>query len=510
MNKLKIIGLYNDFDYELSLNENLSIITAPNGFGKTTLFNILDALARKNIFYFFELEFHSIEFTFNNYQIIISKNPKNVIDFSLVKAELETIPERIRSNNYQSIGTSIREREGFESFDNLESLAELKANIDSVVLNIILVEFDGKKKSFEFGPLDFLFGTSLVSDFMFFRKLGLEFKNNLNKEQFDFKNYAIATNTLQNKLMAIIIQIEKMNLSVLFIPANRILNRDTQYIDRIQSKFKLNVEEKTSFFETKVNSTLLYGKKLSRLISDDIGRRIKTTSDEIKKEFSEIHLSLPNNLIKIYSAKKTNVKEFDDTFKKLRDQMNFLSGLFKKYTLIDADVSSISSFEAKSNDQKSFILYYIEKTLEIFKKYEDFTSKLVKIETIFNERNNGSEKRLKISKDGYEVTKEDKVFPISQLSSGEINDLILWHELIYITRKDSLVLIDEPEISLHILWQQEFIDKLMTIKALKGMEKIKIMIATHSPDIIGGYGDSVINLEDLANESRTKKSKSRI
>jgi predicted ATP-dependent endonuclease of OLD family len=184
--------------------------------------------------------------------------------------------------------------------------------------------------------------------------------------------------------------------------------------------------------------------------------------------------------------------------------------LFKKYTLIDADVSSISSFEAKSNDQKSFILYYIEKTLEIFKKYEDFTSKLVKIETIFNERNNGSEKRLKISKDGYEVTKEDKVFPISQLSSGEINDLILWHELIYITRKDSLVLIDEPEISLHILWQQEFIDKLMTIKALKGMEKIKIMIATHSPDIIGGYGDSVINLEDLANESRTKKSKSRI
>jgi predicted ATP-binding protein involved in virulence len=60
------------------------------------------------------------------------------------------------------------------------------------------------------------------------------------------------------------------------------------------------------------------------------------------------------------------------------------------------------------------------------------------------------------------------------------------------------------------LWQQEFIDKLMTIKALKGMEKIKIMIATHSPDIIGGYGDSVINLEDLANESRTKKSKSRI
>lgn len=510
MNKLKINGLYGDFDYELNLNEDLSIITAPNGFGKTTIFNILDALARKNIFYFFELEFNSIEFIFNNYQINIAKNPKNLIDFPLVKAELETIPERIRSNNYQSVGSSIRDREGIESFDNLESLAELKANIDSIVLDVSLVELDGKAKSIEFTALDFLFGTNLVSDFMFFRKLGLEFKSTANKEQFDFKSYAISTNALQNKLMRIIMQIEKMNLSVLFIPANRILNRDTQYIDRLQNKLKIKNEEKVSLFETKVNSALLYGKRLSKLISDDIARRIQTTSDEIKREFSEIHLSLPNNLIKIYSGKKTNFVEYEDTFKKLRDQMNYLSGLFKKYSLIDADVSSISSFDAKSNDQKSFIIYYIEKTLEILRKYEDFASKLVKIESIFNERNNSSEKRLKISKDGYEVVKEDKVFPISQLSSGEINDLILWHELIYITKKDSLVLIDEPEISLHILWQQEFIDKLMTIKALKGMEKIKIMIATHSPDIIGGFGDSVINLEDLANESRNKKSKSRI
>jgi len=53
-------------------------------------------------------------------------------------------------------------------------------------------------------------------------------------------------------------------------------------------------------------------------------------------------------------------------------------------------------------------------------------------------------------------------------------------------------LIDEPEISLHITWQKEFLDDLL--KIIK-MQNFQVLIATHSPSIINGRWDLVYNLE---------------
>ena len=57
----------------------------------------------------------------------------------------------------------------------------------------------------------------------------------------------------------------------------------------------------------------------------------------------------------------------------------------------------------------------------------------------------------------------------------------------------SLILVDEPEISLHVAWQQEFIDELMEICKLKNMQAI---VATHSPNIVNNHWDLLVDLED--------------
>lgn len=70
------------------------------------------------------------------------------------------------------------------------------------------------------------------------------------------------------------------------------------------------------------------------------------------------------------------------------------------------------------------------------------------------------------------------------LSTGEMNILILLYRLIYETTCDSIVLIDEPEISLHVEWQEQIsyiIEKIMNKKP--GMQ---IIIASHSPFIGAG------------------------
>ena len=77
------------------------------------------------------------------------------------------------------------------------------------------------------------------------------------------------------------------------------------------------------------------------------------------------------------------------------------------------------------------------------------------------------------------------------LSSGEKHDFIMFYELIFNSGENSVFLIDEPEISLHVAWQMEFINVLEKICELNGMQAI---IATHSPDIVNGHDDLLISL----------------
>ena len=81
---------------------------------------------------------------------------------------------------------------------------------------------------------------------------------------------------------------------------------------------------------------------------------------------------------------------------------------------------------------------------------------------------------------------------LDQLSSGEQHEVVLLYELIFNVKDDVLVLIDEPEISLHVTWQKEFLSDLLRIIEL---QNIQVMIATHSPAIINGRWDLTCNLE---------------
>ena len=68
------------------------------------------------------------------------------------------------------------------------------------------------------------------------------------------------------------------------------------------------------------------------------------------------------------------------------------------------------------------------------------------------------------------------------LSSGEQNELVLFYEMLFKCDSKDLVLIDEPEISLHLEWMQSMIGDL---KRVADKNKMSLLIATHSPDLVG-------------------------
>lgn len=81
---------------------------------------------------------------------------------------------------------------------------------------------------------------------------------------------------------------------------------------------------------------------------------------------------------------------------------------------------------------------------------------------------------------------------VTDLSSGEQHQIVLFYELIFASAGIDLFLIDEPEISLHVEWQRAFISDIEKVQALTGAT---FLIATHSPQVINNRRDLAVPLD---------------
>ncbi|MCW2370329.1 ABC-type molybdate transport system ATPase subunit [Sphingobium sp. B11D3D] len=84
--------------------------------------------------------------------------------------------------------------------------------------------------------------------------------------------------------------------------------------------------------------------------------------------------------------------------------------------------------------------------------------------------------------------------PLEKLSSGEQHQLVLFFELLFELKKNSLILIDEPELSLHVAWQKQFISDL---KRIIELNEFDVLLATHSPQLIGEWEDLVVEIGNV-------------
>lgn len=81
---------------------------------------------------------------------------------------------------------------------------------------------------------------------------------------------------------------------------------------------------------------------------------------------------------------------------------------------------------------------------------------------------------------------------LTDLSSGEKQLLIFLSETLLQEQKPYVFFADEPELSLHIDWQLKLVPSLLEINP-----RAQVIFATHSPDIVGGYQNSIVDMEEL-------------
>lgn len=126
---------------------------------------------------------------------------------------------------------------------------------------------------------------------------------------------------------------------------------------------------------------------------------------------------------------------------------------------------------------------------------KDFYERLDELKTIINSRFQLLDKKIDFSPDkGLIIVPSEGISDagtIEHLSSGEKNLICLFAEVLLTCDSNAVVFVDEPEVSLHVDWQNQIVSSLIEICEKYDMQ---VIIMTHSPDIIGEYigiGDEI-------------------
>jgi len=425
---IKIEKLFEIFDYDASFNnnENVLIIAGANGFGKTTILNIISNLFNRKFLFFQKLVFEKITINLDdNISIVISKKVEN--NEPIVKFTFAQNDETIETINYSS---------------------KVEKNIERIIersLPVSKMDFDRW--------IDHRSEMSLTTDDL------------INK-------YA---DQLPDKIIKKVLKI-KQEKTILILDSIKV------HLIREQRLFRkvLTAERDYSGFKEKpimMETIQSYANELRELIAEYSQKSFKISQ--------ELDSTYPKRLIS--ETARVTEDEYNVRFNELKEKQNKL----EKNNLYEIKQENLGYSEA---DSKALLVYLndLERKLGVF---DDLLVKLELFTGILNERR-FTHKTIEIDSEigFYFKTITGKKLELIQLSSGEQHEVVLLYELIFNAEQNILVLIDEPEISLHVTWQKEFLNDLMRIIEI---QNIQVIIATHSPSIINDRWDLVYNLGNV-------------
>jgi predicted ATP-binding protein involved in virulence len=241
------------------------------------------------------------------------------------------------------------------------------------------------------------------------------------------------------------------------------------------------------------------GDKISKITSNSIeyfskriSQKIQTINSEYLKLSEQLELSLSKRLIQKQIRR-------DLTFDELVEIKNQVENHIRKLQVIGLMPSEMEvDFEFYQNIDE------IERTL-IAANLMDFQLKLTVFDDLYDKLKLFLEilnnrrlqyKTIAVSKEnGFElINVKGQKLELNQLSTGEQHAIIMFYALLFEVPENALVLIDEPENSLHIAWQKAFLADMKDIIALRNFD---ILIATHSPSIIDGEWDLTVSLTGI-------------
>lgn len=446
--ELRVLGLFGMFDHviPLKLDTRLTIVYGENGIGKTMLFRILHALFSKDFKRLNTLPFRKLELSFEDGDYLQVQREEGKMWVSLNGAEEEVrfvgkTPDFNEKSIQQVLALGQRAQERFRS-KLINGIYARYVSYPSVFQDLANALENGT-------PL-----ATILNDFSNI-VLNLILESPDNYSGFLSQTVARYSNRLGNLLYKI---------PCYLIGTNRLLYAEDE--NAHQSSLPASYQHSLSVY------------------SDEMAALIKEKHEEYQKTSDQLELSLRKRL----SSGELNQEFSAQQLKDLSDQVSHRRKELREAGLWDEqDEESIGQLESLSEVQRAILGVNLVDTQAKLGVFDELYERIHLFVEIINKRR-FSYKTLSIRPGkGFVVTNANKEpLSLNDLSSGEQHELVLLFQLMFKVPPKSLILIDEPEISLHIAWQKAFIDDMLEIIRLRDLD---IMVATHSPSIINGRWD---------------------
>lgn len=222
--------------------------------------------------------------------------------------------------------------------------------------------------------------------------------------------------------------------------------------------------------------------------AQDLARRLAKELAENSRTSQELDRTYPQRLLEnpAVDVSEQAIRERYDAQNELRRQLGDIS-------LVDDRSSVIEIPERMEDWQRAVLWTYLRDTEAKLATFQDTLDRVSRLREIVNSR--FLFKHLEIDRErGFRLVSDDdgQELELASLSSGEQHELVLVYDLLFNVPLGALVLIDEPEISLHVSWQKGFIADLRKIASLV---RFRTIVATHSPQIAGKWADRMVVLE---------------
>lgn len=409
-------GLYN-YDYTIPEGQNVSVLTGPNGYGKTTLLNILSNLYQAHFWFFYYLVFEEIYVEFVGGPSVIVK--KVVVSDNASVLDAGSLDSSYVHFEFSQGGVVL------DSFDIKDSY--IQSLVRKAKESAVLMRFGGNSPSAEW----------------------------ILSHQYSLENDVYIQNSARNLLLFL------SSRNCLYVPSVRI---------------------NTSFLFDRVN----------------IGNSILNISEVLKRDFAEAQkvfaevsqksdATFFNRLMHLDKDRHIEQGEIDRLVTKLKNRVSD----FRRYHLLPEEMSLLDPVGISDNlPVVSLYLQDMDKKLEALLP---FYNRVLAFDSFVSGRIL-ADKSMIIGPNGIEIVNSKEVrVPLEKLSDGEKNLIYIAYNLAYVSDRNTLVLIDEPENSLHMAWLEELLALFVSVAET---HENQIFVATHSPAFINGNWDITYDLFD--------------
>ena len=403
---ISIQGLFHLYNYDIPFSDcsHVSIITGPNGYGKTTILTMLSNLASSQLYYFYMLPFESIAVAFSDGSEIIVTQQQRMLEAA------DGDDSRMTHNTEVRFSWMVNGTESAFFLLNEKLIRDAYRKVVMRMSSELRGNTDLRSKEF---------ANSILNNAHFYQLIA----RGLHQEQF-------------------LLRLNSLNFR--FIPANRIYK----------------TEEDHDEDETPLKKA-----------SNDLKDILKRVQYEYYYASQQSDSELMETLLRSETALSEN--EYVERAQRIIDFTTRLSefGFLGK--------TKIQPYDKKNARILSTYIIELEKKLQVF---YPVMKKLSLFSDLLNGKNFADKKILFSPDYGIRAwSKTETPIDLDDLSSGEKNEIMLLYKIIFKVSDNSILLLDEPENSLHVVWQRMLIEDILRIAPEKNMQ---VIIATHSSRIV--------------------------